>query len=144
MHYEVFDQGFFEDKNYRVQLGPALIICTSNYGSEDEIRQALGDALYSRFDALIPFEPLSPDEIRQVTDRLVNGRFEALSTDERAALDSDEIKSLLHAHASGTGNVRKLGKLVDEVISLLLVRAVLDEATDPTGPTSPDSEDTAV
>lgn len=142
--YEVFDQGFFEDKNYRVQLGPALIICTSNYGSEDEIRQALGDALYSRFDALIPFEPLSPDEIRQVTDRLVNGRFEALSTDERAALDSDEIKSLLHAHASGTGNVRKLGKLVDEVISLLLVRAVLDEATDPTGPTSPDSEDTAV
>ncbi|WP_392423713.1 AAA family ATPase [Barrientosiimonas humi] len=142
--YEVFDQGFFEDKNYRVQLGPALIICTSNYGSEDEIRQALGDALYSRFDALIPFEPLSPDEIRQVIDRLVNGRFEALSTDERAALDGDEIKSLLYARASGTGNVRKLGKLVDEVISLLLVRAVLDEATDPSGPTSPDSEETAV
>lgn len=39
--YEVFDQGVFEDKNYRVQLGPALIISTSNYGSEDEIRQAL-------------------------------------------------------------------------------------------------------
>lgn len=142
--YEVFDQGFFEDKNYRVQLGPALIICTSNYGSEDEIRQALGDALYSRFDALIPFEPLSPDEIRQVIDRLVDGRFEVLSTDEQAALDSDEIKSLLYAHASGTGNVRKLGKLVDEVISLLLVRAVLDEATDPNGPTSPESEETAV
>ncbi|WP_026530747.1 AAA family ATPase [Haematomicrobium sanguinis] len=142
--YEVFDQGVFEDKNYRVQLGPALIICTSNYGSEDEVRQALGDALYSRFDALIPFEPLSPDEIRQVIDRLVDGRFEVLSTDEQAALDSDKIKSLLYAHASGTGNVRKLGKLVDEVISLLLVRAALDEATDPNVPTSPDDEETAV
>jgi ATP-dependent Clp protease ATP-binding subunit ClpA len=126
--YEVFDEGVFEDKNYRVQLGPALIICTSNYGSEDEIRQALGDALYSRFDALIPFEPLSSDEIKQVIDRLVDGRFEALSPDERAALDSDEIKSLLHARASSTGNVRKLGKLVDEVISLVLVRSMLSDA----------------
>ena len=126
--YEVFDEGVFEDKNYRVQLGPALIICTSNYGSEDEIHQALGDALYSRFDALIPFEPLSPDEIKQVIDRLVDGRFEALSPDERAALDSDEIKSLLHARGSSIGNVRKLGKLVDEVISLVLVRSMLRDA----------------
>lgn len=142
--YEVFDQGFFEDKNYRVQLGPALIICTSNYGSEDEIRQVLGDALYSRFDALIPFEPLSSREIKQVIDRLVDGRFEVLSTKERAAIDSDRIKSLLYARASGTGNVRKLGKLVDEVISLLLVRSLLNEATGSTGPTSPKSEETAL
>ncbi|AZN29342.1 AAA family ATPase [Flaviflexus salsibiostraticola] len=141
--YEVFDEGVFQDKNYRVQLGPALIICTSNYGSEDEIRQALGDALYSRFDALIPFEPLSQDEIKQVIDRLVDGRLEALSLHERAALNSDEIKSLLHARASSTGNVRKLGKLVDEVISLLLVRAVLDETPDPTVATVPDDEETA-
>lgn len=126
--YEVFDEGVFEDKNYRVKLGPALIICTSNYGSEDEIRQALGDALYSRFDALIPFEPLSPDEIKQVIDRLVDARFEALAPDERAALDSDETKSLLRARASSTGNVRKLGKLVDEVISLVLVRSMLSDA----------------
>jgi ATP-dependent Clp protease ATP-binding subunit ClpA len=125
--YEVFDEGVFEDKNYRVQLGPALIICTSNYRSENEIRQALGDALYSRFDALIPFEPLSPDEIKQVVDRLVDGRFEALSPDERATLNRDEIKSLLHARASRTGNVRKLGKLVDEVISLVLVRSILND-----------------
>lgn len=142
--YEVFDEGVFEDKNYRVKLGPALIICTSNYGSEDEIRQALGDALYSRFDALILFEPLSPDEIKQVIDRLVDGRFEALSLDERAALDSDEIKSLLHLRASSTGNVRKLRKLVDEVISLLLVRAVLDQTTDPEVAGTPDNEEAAV
>jgi hypothetical protein len=85
---------------------------------------------------------LSSDEIKQVTDRLVDGRFDALSPDERAVLDSDEIKSLLHARASRTGNVRKLGKLVDEVISLLLVRAVLDEATDSHVAAVPDGEET--
>ncbi len=125
--YEVFDEGVFEDKNYRVQLGPALIICTSNYGSEDEIRHVLGDALYSRFDALIPFEPLSSDEVKQVIDRLVDSRLAKLSPDELERLDADEIKAMLHARASGTGNVRKLGKLVDEVISLVLVRAVLGD-----------------
>lgn len=123
--YQVFDEGVFEDKNYRVELGPALIICTSNYASEDEIRHALGDALYSRFDALIPFETLSAEEIKLVIDRLVDRRAEELSTVELDRLQIDEIKLLLKESASGAGNVRKLGKLVDEVISLKLVRAVL-------------------
>jgi len=126
--YQLFDGGVFEDKNYSVQLGPSLIICTSNYGSEKEIREALGEALYSRFDALIRFVPLSKDEIRQVIDRLVDARFEGLRPDEQAHLDSGGIKAKLYPLADHDGNVRKLGKLVDEVISLLLVRAVLGQA----------------
>ena len=45
------------------------------------MQDALGDALYSRFDALIRFEPLSKDEITAVIDRLVDGRFEELEAD---------------------------------------------------------------
>ncbi|WP_019749110.1 AAA family ATPase [Rhodococcus erythropolis] len=123
--YEVFDAGVFEDKNYRVQLGPALIICTSNYGSEEDIRHALGDALYSRFDALIPFEPLSKGEIKEVINRIVDSRVQKLEPDELASIDPESIKELLRERASGNGNVRKLGKLIDEVISINLVRALL-------------------
>ena len=141
--YEIFDQGVFEDKNYRVEIGPTLIICTSNYGSEDEIRLALGDALYSRFDAFIPFEPLSPAEIRQVINRLVDNHFDTLSAEEQATLDKDKIKSMLYEHAGSIGNVRKLGKLVDEVISLLLVRAMLSEVAEPNRSLLPESEETA-
>ena len=61
-------------------------------------------------------------------DQLVDDRFEALSPDERAALSSDDIKSMLHARVGSTGNVRKLGKLVDEVLSLKLVRSMLSDA----------------
>jgi ATP-dependent Clp protease ATP-binding subunit ClpA len=124
--YEVFDEGIFEDKNYRVKLGPALIICTSNYDSEDEVRKALGEALYSRFDALIPFQPLSPNEVAQVIDRLVDKQLSQLAPDEVVMLNPSDIKAMLRDGAGRTGNVRKLGKLVEEVISLLLVRAVLD------------------
>lgn len=126
--YEVFDEGVFEDKNYRVPLGSTLIICTSNYGSEDEIRKALGDALYSRFDALIRFESLTADEVKEVINRLVDACFQVLSSDEQAILDKEEVKLMLYAHASSTSNVRKLRKLVDEVISLKLVRATLNDA----------------
>lgn len=125
--YQLFDDGMFEDKNYTVKLGPSLIICTSNYGTEDEIRKALGDALYSRFDSLVHFKPLSKNEILQVIDRLVDDRFSNLAPDEQARLASEKIKTVLYPLANKRGNVRKLGKLADEVISLMLVRAMLDE-----------------
>lgn len=125
--YQLFDGGVFEDKNYTVQLGPSLIVCTSNYGSENEIRAALGDALYSRFDALIRFEPLSQAEIRAVIDRLLDDRLSKLAQDERERLDVDELTGRLYPLADKGGNVRKLGKTVDEVISLILVRAMLHE-----------------
>jgi len=119
----------FEDKNYSVKLGPSLIICTSNYAAEDEIRKALGDALYSRFDSLVHFKPLSKNEIRQVIDRLVDDNFSKLTPDERTQLEPEKIKAMLYPLADKGGNVRKLGKLVDEVISLLLVRALLNDTS---------------
>ncbi|BDA65733.1 AAA family ATPase [Actinomyces capricornis] len=123
--YQLFDSGVFEDKNYSVKLGPSLIICTSNYATEDEIRKTLGDALYSRFDSLIHFKPLSKNEIYQVIDRIVDNRFSKLRLDEKARLDPSVIKTMLYPLANKGGNVRKLGKLADEVISLVLVRDIL-------------------
>jgi ATP-dependent Clp protease ATP-binding subunit ClpA len=125
--YQLFDGGVFEDKNYKVQVGPSLIICTSNYGSEKEIREALGDALYSRFDSLIAFQPLTRDEILQVIVRVVSARLADLSSEEQKHLDVGFLMTRLGSLANNFANVRKLGKIVDELISLVLVRAFLDE-----------------
>lgn len=125
--YQLFDSGVFEDKNYSVQVGPCLIICTSNYGSEKEIREALGDALYSRFDSLIAFQPLSRDEVLQVIDRVVRARLAELSPAEQKHLDVGFLMARLGPVADNLANVRKLRKTVDELISLILVRALLDE-----------------
>lgn len=125
--YQLFDEGVFVDRNYHVELGPALIICTSNYESEDHIRRALGDALFSRFDALIRYEALTPEEIRTIIDKLVDARLDKLSDAELAVLDRDTLREDLHPLSNQTGNVRRLGKFVDEVISLHLVRSALDQ-----------------
>ncbi len=121
--YQLFDGGEFEDKNYSVTVGPSLIICTSNYESVTQVRDALGDALYSRFDAMIEFKSLSAEQIDVVIDRLVADRFTKLDADESARIDPAEVTALLKAGASRTGNVRRLGKFVDELISLMLVRS---------------------
>lgn len=125
--YQLFDDGVFEDKNYRVKLGASLVICTSNYRTKDDIRAALGDALYSRFDALVEFASLDAEGVKRVIDRIVDERFSTLTAVEQEWLDLSKIKTLLHARLQNLGNVRKLGKLIDEVISLKLVRAMLEE-----------------
>ncbi|TWP33605.1 AAA family ATPase [Leekyejoonella antrihumi] len=129
--YQLFDGGEFEDKNYTVRVGPSLIICTSNYNSENEIRDALGDALYSRFDAVVPFAPLSRAEILKVIERIVDERFSHLASDELERLNIDDVKLRLQPLVNQPGNVRKIGKLINEAISLMLVRSILDESAMP-------------
>lgn len=124
--YELFDSGVFEDKNYRVNLGPSLIICTSNYSSEAEFSEALGEALFSRFDALVQFKSLTAVDTREVIDRLVAKRFASLAPDELSLIEVEQVKSALYPLSGKLSNVRKLGKTADEVISLMLVRAVLN------------------
>ena len=120
--YQFFDDGIFEDKNYRVELGASLVICTSNYATEGEIRQELGDPLYSRFDALIEFMPLSKGDLRRVVSRLVDNRYKNLNPYEQRVICRDEIKDKIYSVIANTGNIRKLDKLIEGLISLKLMR----------------------
>lgn len=70
--YQLFDEGIYEDKNYVVNMGSSIIICTSNFMSEKEIKSALGEPIYSRFDAVIKFDKLDRDAI----DTIVKKEYE--------------------------------------------------------------------
>ncbi|AOX65735.1 peptidase S14 [Curtobacterium sp. BH-2-1-1] len=123
--YELFDGGAFEDKNYRVNVGPALIVCTSNWATEAEVQEALGDALFSRFDAAIEFTTLTEVETITVIDRMIDRRFDKSSDPRMADLNSEELRGKLHRAATQSPNIRQLAKLVDEVIARSLVRNLL-------------------
>lgn len=123
--YQFFDDGIFEDKNYKVELGASLVICTSNYATEGEIRQELGDPLYSRFDALIEFMPLSKGDLRRVVSRLVDNRYKTLKPYEQRVICRDEIKDKIYSVIANTGNIRKLDKLIEGLISLKLMRELV-------------------
>lgn len=125
--YELFDEGVFTDKNYRADVGRALVICTSNYESEGEIRRALGEALSSRFDAMIPFTHLSRDEAATVVNRQIKRKLEGLEPDESALVADVDFRGMLRELAEHAGNIREVGKRVDAVIADELVRRSLDD-----------------
>lgn len=121
--YQFFDEGVFEDKNYRLDVGPALIICTSNYNSENDIRNALGDALYSRFDALIGYERLSREALNEISERIVDKQFSRLADREKKLLKREDIRcKVAQFLGASDGNVRKIAKTSEQMISLMLVR----------------------
>lgn len=59
--YQLFDEGIYEDQNYKVDVRHALIICTSNYKSKDEVREKLGNPIFNRFDGVIRFTDLDSE-----------------------------------------------------------------------------------
>lgn len=126
--YELFDEGVLEDKNYRVEVGRPLIICTSNYSSESGVKNALGEALYSRFDAFIEFHPLSGSEVEIIIDRLVDAKFEELTPKEVSHLSADELKLKLKTHSKQLGNIRKLSSVIDQIIGHKLALTLLETA----------------
>lgn len=123
--YQLFDEGIFEDKNYNVELYNSIIICTSNYQSEAEIRKHLGDPIYFRFDKFIKFEDLSEDSLKKVIEMLINKKHKILSKTEKKNVEKDYIKAQLFKNVSKLTNVRQISTIVDEYFSLQLVEKML-------------------
>lgn len=123
--YQLFDEGIFADKNYTVTIRNAIIICTSNFLSEDQIRERLGDPIYSRFDAVIHFTDLQSDAVLKLLDRAIEKQYTKLDKDERAIIDSREIVSLLKENGYRLSNARQIKKFVREAFSAAITDSLL-------------------
>jgi ATP-dependent Clp protease ATP-binding subunit ClpA len=64
--YQLFDEGIYEDQNYKVDVKHAIIFCTSNYQTQDEVKEKLGIPIYNRFDGIIKFNPLPVEAKRKI------------------------------------------------------------------------------
>ena len=74
--YQLFDEGVYEDQNYKVNLDYAIIICTSNYKTENEIKEQLGTPIFNRFDAVIHFEDLSDEAKEKIARNFIQETIE--------------------------------------------------------------------
>lgn len=69
--YQMFDEGLFVDANYTVDVSKSIIICTSNYSSEEDAEKKLGSPIYSRFSKVIKFKPISVDDRIRIAKRCI-------------------------------------------------------------------------
>lgn len=123
--YQLFDEGIYEERNYKVNLDNAIIICTSNYKDEKEIKENLGNAIYNRFDSIIRFDELS-DESKEI---IAKKDLEELETDYQEVLNNmdEEIRRRLMNAVRGCSNAREIKRIIKDVLNLLAIRKMCEE-----------------
>ena len=89
--YELFDEGIFIDSYYHVEMKDALFVLTSNFKSEDEIRETLGPAMFSRISACIEFQDLDPGEKVRLVKRYYDEIIAYLDNDDKATIEESDI-----------------------------------------------------
>jgi ATP-dependent Clp protease ATP-binding subunit ClpA len=115
--YQLFDEGLFVDSNYTVNLKKSIIICTSNYPSEESARAQLGDPIYSRFDACIGFKELSSDAKKCIVEKVVMEEIDKLPETARPKVNVERVKEASHYQAKSYGNYRMIRSFIRDLVA---------------------------
>ena len=123
----MFDEGVYEDQNYRVDLSNSIIICTSNFQTVSEIEKNIDVALLSRFDAFIKYEKFTDFEKQQILQKIIS---EILSADNiveeyKKKLDEEEVFRKSLPSLKQLPNYRAIRKFVEDIIADILLNSII-------------------
>ena len=124
--YQLFDEGIFEDKNYKVKVENAIIICTSNYLNLEDIRKHLGDPIYYRIGNFIEYKPLTQQAKIDIIKLLMSTKYNKLNNDEKLLIDTSDLENLLIKNLKILKNVRHISTLIDDYLYSNLVMKLID------------------
>ena len=126
--FQMFDEGIYEDQNYKVDLSNSIIICTSNFKSITEMENKIDIALLSRFDGFIKFSPLSISEKKQILKntylRIIDA--ESMAREYQQYLDEIEILNRVELKLNNLPNVRAIRKYVEDVVADELLEVIIN------------------
>ena len=126
--FQMFDEGIYEDQNYKVDLSNSIIICTSNFKSRLEMEKNIDIALLSRFDGFVKFSPLSIDEKKQILkltySKIISSEYIAERYQEY--LDEDKILACIESHLNTLPNVRAIRKYAEDVVADELLEVIIN------------------
>ena len=127
--YQMFDEGVFVDKNYTVNVEKCIIICTSNYSSEEDAEKYLGSPIYSRFSKVIKFGAISiEDRIKIATLNYVSLYSKLSEEDQDLIRNNHVLPFYIEKIRSGYyRNMRMLKNDIEDVLNyeILRVRGIL-------------------
>ena len=114
--YELFDEGRYVDTNYDVNLGQAIFILTCNFASEDEIKKALGPAMFSRIGHCVEYEELTTEQKITIINNWYNLLLQTLKEDEVEVIRKTNILKWFTQNAERYDNVRILKTKLENAI----------------------------
>lgn len=119
--YTLFDNVCFKDATYDVDVAGIVIVLTSNFHTEDEMKKHLGLPIFYRIDKLIHFDDFSCDTIYAIVQNEIASRKEEYAD----KLTPEMLYAAVSPLISTTGeNARTIKYKVQKVIEELLFREV--------------------
>ena len=135
--YTLFDNVEFKDATYDVDISGTIIILTSNYLSEDEMKQHLGMPIFYRIDKMIKFEDFSPQTIYEITMKENEARKEEYGD----MISPERIYEIVSKEISTKNeNARTIKFKVQQVIENLLFKEVENSLADKEKSLCPDEK----
>ncbi|WP_240078133.1 AAA family ATPase [Enterococcus gallinarum] len=126
--YQLFDEGVFEDSNYLVEMHNSIIICTSNYRNENEIRSALGDPIYFRFDDIIFYNDLTLISKQILIERIFENRWKLLTEKEIKFLgNKEDLLDKYLSYGNQLKNFRHIDNLIKQDLNLTLFKRIISD-----------------
>lgn len=119
--YELFDEGRYVDSNYEVELKNVIFLCTCNFSSENEIKKALGPAMYSRIGCCIEYMDLTKVQKHIIIERWYKETIQCLNEEELNHIIKTDILEWFKENAGRYDNIR--------LLKTKLENAVYDELT---------------
>lgn len=122
--YTLFDNVQFKDATYDVDVSGIVIVLTSNYHTEEEMKAQLGLPIYYRIDKFIHFDDFGSDTIYKIVQN------EMLSREDEyeGRLTSDMVYAAVSPLVSTSGeNARTIKYKVQRIIEELLFQEVQAE-----------------
>ena len=122
--YQMFDEGMFVDSNYSVDVSKCIIICTTNYTTEEEAEKNLGAPIYSRFSKVIKFVPISVENKLVIAEKCYESVLGDVQEEDRALIGDNNILSFFKAHIrnGSYSNIRMLKNDIEDAINFEILK----------------------
>lgn len=114
--YELFDEGRFVDTIYDVDLKQAVFLLTCNFRSEEEIKKALGPAMFSRIGCCIEYDELTKDQKQTIVENWYKSLLDKLEQDEQEVIKGTDILQWFISNAERYDNIRILKSKMENAV----------------------------
>lgn len=123
--YQMFDEGAFVDANYSVDVSKCIIICTTNYRTEEEAEKYLGTPIYSRFSKVIIFNPISVEDKLKIARRCYAGTMDKLDGEDRLLIESNAVLEFFERVIKDGAypNMRMLRNDIEDAVNFEVLKA---------------------
>ena len=123
--YQMFDEGTFVDANYSVDVSKCIIICTTNYRTEEEAEKYLGTPIYSRFSKVIIFKPINVEDKLKIARKCYSDLIEHLDGEDKSLIENNSVLTLFERFIKEGAypNMRMLRNDIEDAINFEVLKA---------------------